>query len=161
MEAAPSVSDFQRDESDWLRKHSPEEWIRAGMGELRRAEAAYAARNARAGLAGARRAAGMALNAVLLEEPNEAWGRSYVDHLYGLARDEHAPERVRAAAKLLVETPLSGQGSLVALRTSKGDESVLEAARDVVAHAYAIANRHRGGAGPVEPSDGHDSGDST
>lgn len=135
---------FVRDESHWLRKLSPREWVRAGLSELKRAEAAYAARNARAGLAGARRAAGMALNGALLVEPNEAWGRSYVDHLLALGKDESVAPRVREACRLLTDTPLPGQGSLVSIRTASSDERVLEAARDVIAHAYAVVARHEG-----------------
>lgn len=133
---------FERDTQHWLLKLSPEEWVRAGMGELRRAEEAYRARDPRAGLAGARRAAGMALNGALIVEPNAGWGRSYLDHLVALAREEAAPPRVREAAQLLVRTPLPGQGSLVALRTASADERILEAARDVTAHAYAVVLRH-------------------
>ena len=136
---------FQRDATHWLLKLSPDEWIRAALGELKRAEGAYAQRNARAGLAGARRAAGMALNGALVLEPDDAWGRSYVDHLLAIARDEHTPDRVKTAAKLLMETPLPGGGSLVAIRTASTDERVLEAARDVIAHAYAVVKRHEGG----------------
>ncbi len=134
---------FVRDDSHWLFKLSPDEWIRAALGELRRAEAAYASHSARAGLAGARRAAGMALNGALILEPNDAWGRSYMDHLAGLAREEGAPARVREACKALAEAPLPGQGTLVALRTASGDAKMLEAARDVIAHAYAIVTRQR------------------
>jgi hypothetical protein len=136
---------FAKDASHWLFKLSPDEWIRAALGELKRAEGAYAQKNGRAGLAGARRAAGMALNGALILEPNEAWGRSYVDHLLALARDpsELVPERIRAACKILNETPLPG-GELVALRTTSGETQVLEAVRDVVAHAYAIVKRHEG-----------------
>jgi HEPN domain-containing protein len=133
---------FQRDESHWLFKLSPDEWIRAALGDLRRAEEAYAQRNARAGLAGSRRAAGMALNGALIAEPSEAWGRSYVDHLLALGRDAAVPARVREAAKLLTDTPLPGGGSLVAIRTASSDEKVLEAARDVIAHAFAVVKRN-------------------
>ena len=133
---------FQKDESHWLFKLSPDEWIRAGMGELRRAEQAYAQKNVRAGLAGAKRGAGMALNGALIVEPNEAWGRSYVDHVAAVARDEGVPERVREAAKILHEAHPPQAGGLVALRTSSGEERILEAARDVIAHAYAVVKRH-------------------
>lgn len=135
---------FERDESDWLLKLSPDEWIRAAMGELRRAEAAYAQKNPRAGLAGAKRAAGMALNGALIVEPNEAWGRSYVDHLAAIARDARASERVREAAAILNEAHPPTAGALVALRTASADERILEAARDLVAHAYAVVKRHEG-----------------
>jgi HEPN domain-containing protein len=136
---------FERDASHWLFKLSPDEWIRAALGDLRRAEQAYAQRNARAGLAGARRAAGMALNGALIVVPCEAWGRSYVDHLLALGRDESVPAPVRESAKLLTDTPLPGGGSLVAIRTASSDAKVLEAARDVIAHAYAVVKRNEGG----------------
>ena len=121
---------FERDASHWLFKFSADEWIRAALGDLKRAEQAYAQRNARAGLAGARRAAGMALNGALVVEPDEGWGRSYVDHLLALGRAESVLERVREAARTLTETPLPGAGSLVAIRTPSSEEKVLEAARE-------------------------------
>ena len=129
-----------RDAGHWLYRFTADEWIRAALGETRRAEEAYQAKNGRAGLATARRAAGMALNAILVVTPNEAWGRSYMDHLLALKVDEAAPARVRDAAKTLVDTPLAG-GELVALRTSNADQRILEAARDVLAHAYALVKR--------------------
>jgi hypothetical protein len=132
---------FARDPKHWLFKMSPDEWIRAAMAELRRAEGAYKAKDARGGLAGARRAAGMALNAALIVRPVEAWGRSYVDHIAALARDEAAPEAVRAGCRLLMETQPPGN-PVVSLRSAALDEKVLEAARDVVAHGYALVRKH-------------------
>jgi hypothetical protein len=134
---------FVRDEAHWLNKLSPDEWIKAALAELRRAEEAYARKNGRAGLAGARRAAGMALNGALIVEPNEALGRSYMDHLLALKGAASAPARIREACTILLETPLPG-GELVALRTASADEKILEAARDVMAHAYAIVKRSTG-----------------
>ena len=133
---------FEKDESHWLFKLSPDEWIRAGLGEVRRAEEAYAQKNVRAGLAGAKRGAGMALNAALIVEPNDAWGRSYVDHVAALSRDAAVPERVREAAKTLHEAQAPQAGGLVSLRTASGEERILEAARDVIAHAFAVVKRH-------------------
>lgn len=138
------AADFVRDESHWLRKLSPREWIHAAQAELARAEGAYGRRDPRAGLAGARRAAGMALNGALLCEPNEAWGRSYVDHLRAVGRDAALPARVQEAARELVSAPMPGQQGLVSLRTNAGDERVLEAARDLIAHAFAVVMRHEG-----------------
>jgi HEPN domain-containing protein len=129
---------FKRDPEHWLFKYSPKEWIRAAMGELKRAEDAYKARNARAGLAGARRAAGMALNAALIAEPNERWGRTYVDHLAALKEDANVPEAVRLGCRLLMETQPPGH-EIVVLRSKENDERVLEAARNVMAHAYTMA----------------------
>lgn len=135
---------FERDASHWLFKYSPDEWIRAGLADLRRAEAAYEANSPRAGLAGAKRAAGMALNGALIAEPNEAWGRSYVDHLLALGRDARVPERVREACRVLTEVAPAAASKLVTLRTSSSEHRTLEAARDVIAHAYAVVKRHEG-----------------
>lgn len=132
---------FVKDPDHWLHKLSPHEWIRAAMGEIRRAEEAYKANNGRAGLAGARRAAGMALNGALICEPNEAWGRSYMDHLLAMKNDAALPARIREACAILLETPLPG-GELVALRTPLANEKILEAARDVMAHAYAVVKKN-------------------
>lgn len=132
---------FVRDPKHWLFQFGPREWLRAGLGELARAEAAFARHNGRAGLAGLRRAAGMALNGALVVAPDEAWGRSYMDHLGALAKSEGVPARVREAAALLVETPLPGAGKLVAIRLASADERQIEAAKDVIAHAYALIRR--------------------
>ena len=80
------MSDFTRDKTHWLRRLSPNEWIAAALGEVSRAEKAWAGGNARAGVAGLKRAAGMALNGALLVEPDDAWGRTYVEHVEALAR---------------------------------------------------------------------------
>ncbi len=134
---------FARDPSHWLFKHSPEEWIHAALAELRRAEGAYKANNPQAGLAACKRAAGMALNGALLVEPNESWGRSFVDHLYALGRDESVPAAVREACAVLLRTSAPGH-DLLQLRSHRADERVVEAARDVMAHAYAVVQRHGG-----------------
>ena len=81
----------------------------------------------------------MALNAALIVEPNRL-GRTYVEHIQGLARDASAPAPVQAACKVLLELPPS-TSDLIPLRTARSDERVLEAARDVMAHAYAVVHR--------------------
>ena len=142
------MATFERDEKHWLFKLSPDEWIRAGQSDLKHAEDAYKANNPRAGLAGAKRAAGMALNGALIVEPDDLWGRSYVDHLMALARDARVPERVRQACRELTasaggeRTP--GAEKLVTLRTTTQEHRILEAARDLIAHAYAVVKRHEG-----------------
>jgi hypothetical protein len=135
------MSEFTRVPGDWLRKLSPDEWIRAGLGELKRAERAYAAGNTRAGAAGVKRAAGMALNAALIAEPDDAWGRTYVEHLEALAKDARVPEAVRSACRTVLEAKAPA-GEVVVLRTPRAHEAVLEATRDVVAHAWAVVKRH-------------------
>jgi hypothetical protein len=86
----------------------------------------------------------MALNGALLVEPNDAWGRSYVDHVQALAREASAPEAVRAACTVLLEAAAPGT-SLVGLRSKSGDARVIEAARDVIAHAWTVVRRHEQG----------------
>lgn len=127
-----------RDPDHWLYRHTPAEWVRASLAELAQAKAAYARRNGRAGLAGCRRAAGVALNGLLAlgPSPDERYGRSYMDHLQGLTRDSDAPTVVREAAAHLLQTPLPG-GEIVALRTATSDARALDAAETVMAHCYA------------------------
>src|SRR5262245_57832093 len=55
----------ERDPDHWLYRLDAGEWLRAAENELKRAEAALTHKQQRAGVAGARRAAGMAWNAVL------------------------------------------------------------------------------------------------
>ena len=144
MTASASVAmthPFTRDPEHWLLRYSPKEWIRAGMKELRLAELSYEQRNLRAALAGCKRAAGMALNAALILEPNALWKRTYVEHLQALARDENVPDAVSGAARLILDMPMPG-GEIVILRRPGQDDRVLEATRDVMAHAFAVVVRH-------------------
>jgi len=120
---------------------TPRAWLRLAMQELRAAEQAYGNRNARGGLLGAKRAAGMALRGALLLAPDPRYGRSYVQHLAGLATDDTAPEAVRLAARNLHGAAATSV-EIVVLRAPKTDEKLLEAARDVMAHAYAVVVRH-------------------
>jgi hypothetical protein len=83
----------------------------------------------------------MALNAALIVEPNAGWGRTYLEHVEALARDGTIPEAVRAACKVVLEArPPSGD--VVSLRTPRSHEPLLEAARDVIAHAWFVVKRH-------------------
>jgi HEPN domain-containing protein len=135
------MAEVKGDPPDWLRKLTPDEWIRAGLGELKRAEHAYIGGNARAGAASVKRAAGMALNAALLVEPEASWGRSYVEHLAALARDARVPEAVRSACMKVLGASPPGH-DVVVLRTPRAYEAVLDAARDVIAHAWAVVRRN-------------------
>jgi HEPN domain-containing protein len=135
------MSDFTRDKTHWLRRLSPDEWINAALGELSRAEKALAVGNARAGVVGVKRAAGMALNGALLVEPDDSWGRTYVEHVHALARDERVPAAVREACQMVLEAAPPA-GDVVRLRTPRGHLHVVEAARDVIAHAFAVVRRH-------------------
>jgi hypothetical protein len=137
-----------RDPTHWLHRLSAEEWLRAAMKELGTARDSFSRHAIRPGLASARRAAGMGWNAVLAleEEPDAAFGRSYVDHLRALAsgvtlsNDDVAPipVEVRAAAKRLLDDPAAGPPQAVVLiQTPKRDASLYDAAETIVAEAYA------------------------
>ena len=136
-----AMGQFTREPDHWLRKLTPDEWIRAAMTELRRAEAAYSSGDGRGGSAGVKRAAGMALNAALIVEPDEKWGRSYVDHVKALAHDARVPQAVRDACRLVLEAK-GPSGGMISLRTPRANDAVVDAAKDVIAHAYAVVKRH-------------------
>jgi HEPN domain-containing protein len=120
-----------KDPDHWLYRLSSEEWLRAADNELARAELALVHKQQRMGVAGARRAAGMAWNAVLVVSLDEQYGRSYMEHLSALAKEPAVPEEVRAAAQALVAAPL--QTNVVPL--GKGDTRLAEAARTILRHA--------------------------
>lgn len=102
------------DPDHWLHRLSPEEWMRAAVGEYESSVQAFAANQQRQGVASARRAAGMALNAVLCVAPDESWGRSYMDHLRAVTSSSGLPEGLRQAAASLVSASLDAP-SLVRL----------------------------------------------
>lgn len=120
-----------RDPSHWLHRLDAEEWLLAAQNELARAEDALGRRQHRSGVAGARRAAGMAWNAVLVQKDDAAYGRSYMDHLEAMARDERVPETVRAAAAQLLEAPLATD----VIPLGKGDTRLAGMARLIVDEA--------------------------
>ena len=60
-----------------------------------------------------------------------------------LAKDGRVPEAARDAARELLTAKPPG-GGVIGLRSRAGDERVLEAARTVMAHAYAVVVRHGG-----------------
>ena len=123
----------------WLTRLAPEDWIRQGLTELSRAEARIVAHDRTAGVLGLRRAAGMALNGALSVHWR-AWGRTYIDHLRAIADDAEVPAPVRAAAKLLNDVPLEKQPSVVRLTPPSESTRWLEAAKTVMAHAYAVVH---------------------
>jgi hypothetical protein len=123
-----------RDPNHWLHRLDAEEWLRAADNELLRAEEALVHKQQRPGVAGARRAAGMAWNAVLtrLDEADvERWGRSYMDHVRVLAGDEGSDPLVRAAAQSLLDAPLATN----VIPLGKGDTRLAAAARVILDEA--------------------------
>jgi HEPN domain-containing protein len=128
-----------QDPDHWLYRLTEEEWLAAARNELESCRAALRARNRRAGVVGARRATGMALNALLVRGPierYEAFGRSYMDHLQALAQAAEAPLAIREAAQRLVDAPTGG-AQVVTLRRSAEDAAESEVAHwaeQIIAH---------------------------
>src|SRR5262245_37035642 len=120
-----------RDPTHWLHRFDAEEWLRAADNELRHAEDALLKKQQRPGLAGARRAAGMAWNAVLVGREDDGYGRSYMDHLKALAADAAQPGPVRAAAAALLTAPLATN----VIPIGRGDTRLSEQARVIVDEA--------------------------
>jgi HEPN domain-containing protein len=130
----------ESEDSSWLSRLSAEEWLRAAQGELARAELALRHKQQRAGVTQARRAAGMAWNAVLhgiadLDE-RARYGRSYMDHLRVLCDDVGVSARVREAAAELVAAPLEQ----VLVQLGAGDVRVASAAAVIVEEAKLRAH---------------------
>jgi HEPN domain-containing protein len=127
----------------WLTRLTAEQWIQQALGELSRAEARISAHERSAAVLGLRRAAGMALNGALSVRWR-AWGRTYVDHVRAIADDADVPETVRAAARLLNDVPVDQQPNVVRLTPPSESTRWLEAAKTVMAHAYAVVHGNVG-----------------
>jgi HEPN domain-containing protein len=129
-----------RDPGHWLHRLDAAEWLAAAETELHHAEEKLTRRAVRPGVTHARRAAGMAWNAVLVTAPDERYGRSYMDHVAALAQasdgDASIPDEVRAAARLLRDTP-PVPPELIAI--GKPDLTALAAARTIVEFARGRA----------------------
>ena len=124
------------DPGHWLHRFDAAEWLAAAETELAHAQEKLAARSVRPGVTHARRAAGMAWNAVLVTAPDERYGRSYMDHVVALAQspddDAAIPAAVRDAARLLRDTP-PVPPQLITI--GKPDLSALEAAKTILEFA--------------------------
>jgi hypothetical protein len=123
------------DPAHWLHRLTAEEWLAAAATEIAHAEAALARRAPRPGVTHARRAAGMAWNAVLTLHPDEAAGRSYMEHVVALSNDASVPVEIRAAAQRLRDTP-ARQPELVTL--GKPDLGPAHDARAILDHARMV-----------------------
>jgi hypothetical protein len=122
------------DPAHWLHRLTADEWLAAAVSELDHCEETLERRAFRPGVTHARRAAGMAWNAVLALAEDPSFGRSYMEHVVALAKDAGVPDDVRGAAEVLRDTPpLPPQ--LIAL--GKPDLRALEAARTIASYATA------------------------
>jgi hypothetical protein len=164
----PAPTPPARDPEHWLYRLTAGEWLAAAENELGLCAEALGRRAVRPGITHARRAAGMAWNAVLARAPATAldarYGRSYMEHLVALAdgtdheadhEGDDVPAEVRAAARLLRDTPAAAPALLT---IGKPDLTALEAARRVVDHARA---RTSPPAGPPAAATDDDGGGAT
>ncbi|RYZ03591.1 MAG: hypothetical protein EOO73_27295 [Myxococcales bacterium] len=128
---------------EWLTRLSPEAWIRQGLAELSRAEQLLAAHDRRAAVLSLRRAAGMALNGALCVSWRE-WGRTYVEHVRALEEDQDLPDAVRSAAKLLNRVEVVQEPQVVRLTPPSESARWVDAAKTIMAHAYAVVHGSTG-----------------
>lgn len=136
----------ERDPDHWLWRYSASDWLAAAHRELEAGRENLGSR--RTAVTHARRAAGMALNGVLVaqtargwsrERSEKVWGRSYVEHLRTLAdADEQVREPFDAElselCRELLAIPVMPQPGLVQLARSKDQAAAmaLELARRIV-----------------------------
>jgi hypothetical protein len=127
------------DPTHWLHRLSPAGWLAAADSELVHCQETLARRALRPGVTHARRAAGMAVNAILVLAPDDRLGRSYMDHVQALAAPAPSvPEDVHTAAALLRDTP-AAPPELITL--GRPDLRALEAATRIVAWARSEVAR--------------------
>ena len=139
------------DAAHWLHRLTPPEWLAAADTELAHCAEVLARRAVRPGVTHARRAAGMAWNAVLAAAPDEAalealvarFGRSYMEHVAALAAATEVPEEVRAAAAFLRDTPPAPPTLLTLGKPGQADNRALDAARAIVDYARVDHARAR------------------
>lgn len=149
----------ERDNHHWLWRISAGGWLASAVNELQQGAAVLSVR--RSAVTHARRAAGMALNAVLVEmaarggSPGRSeaiWGRSYIDHLRTLADPAVEPEvlapfdaDIAWCCRELLGIPVMGPTDLVRLARSRDEAAVsaLQVARRIVdacaTHVGALA----------------------
>jgi hypothetical protein len=120
----------QKDPDHWLYRLDAGEWLHAARRELGASAGALELHEQKRAVAHARRAAGMALNALLVDRVRAEWGRSYMEHLQALPRDSEVPAEVREAAFELVSSPLNAP-RLIQLGGS-ADLSVAQAAATIL-----------------------------
>ena len=128
----------------WLWRLDAGAWLASAEAELEQAQTRRDSR--RAALTHARRAAGMALNAVLVAwaarddraraDVETIWGRSYMDHLRVVAAGAMSgplPATAAATAQLVLSAPVAAT-PLVQLRASASSDldAALQAAADLV-----------------------------
>ena len=133
----------------WLHRLDAHGWIAAAHSELDAGLRRIAER--RAAITHARRAGGMAMNAVLVAwthreptlEPEAPWGRSYLDHLRALAGGVRGPldDEATAIARAVLATPIVPPPLVALGRRHAETEAVLAQARALVLTCAAAVAR--------------------
>lgn len=126
------------DPAHWLHRLTAAEWLAAAETELRHAEEALARRATRPGVTHARRAAGMAWNAVLLGNPDDRAGRSYMEHVVALSENATLPPAIQQAARRLRDTPTTPPALITLGRPGL---AAAEAARAIIDHARYVSEK--------------------
>lgn len=107
----------------WLLRLDAAAWLAAAQRELELGEGADGLR--RRQVTHARRAGGMALNALLQAEHQRGvpldlvdtkWGRSYIDHLRAAAVDESCDPALRSSCETLMAVPVVAQAAPTLIR---------------------------------------------
>src|SRR5690606_27709292 len=141
-----------RDPAHWLWRLSDRDWLDAAERELELGREHLGSR--RTAITHARRAAGMALNGVLVARAprgwsrgrcETVWGRSYLDHLRSLADPERAshgplgPEQSEVCRTLL-DIPVMPHTGLVRLAARKDEASswAIAVATEIVRACAAV-----------------------
>ena len=132
----------EKDETHWLYRLTADEWLRAAATELRHSRQAFENKSQRAAVAHARRAGGMAINALLWLRSDDSYGRSYMDHLGRLAKDPAVPSSLQVDAQALLAMPM--QAALVQLGP-KGDPKQADPAARILEWAQKLAQSHQTG----------------
>ena len=128
----------------WLWRLDAPSWLAAARAELELGRAHASSR--RTAVTHARRAAGMALNAALVEmasrgwtreQCEHAWGRSYIDHLRALAVEgTHEPFDLQQArrCRALLDIPVMPPAGLVKLARNRDEAAItaLDLADEIV-----------------------------
>jgi HEPN domain-containing protein len=127
------------DPAHWLLRLTSAEWLAAADAELAHARGAVERRAVRPAVTHARRAAGMAWNAVLIARPDPKAGRSYMEHVVALTDDAALPALVREAARRLRDTPPRPPELI---RLGPPDDGSVRDAQVIVNHARRLLGEH-------------------
>ena len=126
----------EKDPEHWLYRLTSDEWLRAAANELAHSRRAFSAKSQREAVTHARRAGGMACNAILWLRADDSYGRSYMDHLAQLAKDPAIPTTIQQDAQALLSMPM--KLDLVQLGT-RGDPTKADPAARILEWAHQIA----------------------